>query len=194
MKHLRLKLLLTLSLTFLSTTLAQGMAGHGTAMMGTESTATLEELKGEDFEVAFMSMMIAHHQGAIKMAEWILERGENDDVRSAAEAIIAAQQAEIEELNTWLADWYDAEPNPMMGMMADDMDIMDTMMAAMEAATSPERGFLEQMSLHHNSAIDMAQLSLLRAEHRELRDLAKDIIVAQAQEIAEYQTWLASQE
>ena len=31
----------------------------------------LDSLSGEEFEVAFMSMMTAHHQGAIAMADWV---------------------------------------------------------------------------------------------------------------------------
>lgn len=156
--------------------------------MQMESMAALEGLEGEEFEIAFMSMMIGHHQGAIQMAEWILERTENADIRSAAEKIITDQQAENEQLSGWLAGWYNVEPDSaMMDMMAGETDMM---MAEMEAHESPERAFLEQMSLHHNSAMDMAQLALFRATHSELRELAKNIIVEQAQEIAQFQAWL----
>lgn len=40
---------------------------------------------------------------------------------------------------------------------------------------------------HHNSAIDMAQLALVKATHPRLRELAERIIQNQAQEIAQYQ-------
>ncbi len=188
MKVLRVKVLVILSLFFASSALAQGMAGHDMSTMQMEAMGTLEGLEGEAFEVAFMSMMIGHHQGAIQMSQWILERTENADIRSAAEQIIASQQAEIEQMTAWLTDWYSAEPDSaMMDMMASDTEMM---MAEMEASDNPDRAFLEQMSLHHTSATDMAQLALLRAEHAELRELAKDIIVEQAQEIAEFQAWL----
>lgn len=188
MRVLRAKILVMLSLLFASSALAQDMAGHNMSAMQMESLAALEELEGEEFEVAFMSMMIAHHQGAIQMAEWILERTENADIRSSAEQIITDQQAENEQLSTWLAEWYSAEADSMMmDMMAGETDMM---MAEMEGHDNPDRAFLEQMSLHHTSAIDMAQLALLRAEHNELRELAKNIIVEQAQEIARFQEWL----
>ena len=188
MKVVTLTALVILSSLFASSALAQGMADHNMSTMQMESMAALEGLEGEEFEIAFMSMMIAHHQGAIQMAQWILERTENADIRSAAEQIIADQQAENEQLSTWLADWYGAEPDSMMmGMMTGETDMM---MADMEGHDNPDLAFLEQMSLHHTSAIDMAQLALLRAEHAELRELAKNIIVAQAQEIAEFQAWL----
>jgi uncharacterized protein (DUF305 family) len=148
----------------------------------------LENLQGEDLEVAFLSGMIKHHEGAIEMAQWISERTQNADIQAAAETIIAAQGPEIEQMTQWLQDWYgqgidEASANMMQGEM-------DMMMQTMEASENPDAAFLEQMSLHHNSAIDMAQSALLGSNRPELRELATNIIVAQAQEIAQYQTWL----
>jgi uncharacterized protein (DUF305 family) len=51
-----------------------------------------------------MEMMIAHHEGAISMAETVQTEGSNPDVRSLADQIIAAQRAEIDEMNALLAD------------------------------------------------------------------------------------------
>jgi uncharacterized protein (DUF305 family) len=148
----------------------------------------LSGLTGEELEIAFLSGMIKHHEGAIEMAQWILERTQNADITAAAEAIIAAQGPEIEQMMQWLQDWYgqgiDEESSSMM------QGEMDMMMHAMEAGENPDVTFLEQMSLHHNSAIDMAQSALLGSNRPELRELATSIIVAQTQEIAQYQTWL----
>ena len=52
-----------------------------------DMVAPLLELHGEDFDVAFMSMMIAHHEGAIEMSEWILERTDKPELIETAEAI-----------------------------------------------------------------------------------------------------------
>jgi uncharacterized protein (DUF305 family) len=54
--------------------------------------------------VAFACGMIAHHQGAIDMAEVLLEHGDNPEMRELAEEIIAAQVGEIERMTMWLAD------------------------------------------------------------------------------------------
>jgi uncharacterized protein (DUF305 family) len=48
--------------------------------------------------------MIAHHQGAIDMAEVLLEHGDDPQMRALAEEIIAAQVGEIEQMTTWLAE------------------------------------------------------------------------------------------
>ena len=49
----------------------------------------------EDVDQAFAAMMIAHHEGAIRMAELAREKGRHDEVKELAEAIISAQQREV---------------------------------------------------------------------------------------------------
>ena len=58
----------------------------------------------EDADVAFACGMIAHHQGAIDMAEVLLAHGDDPQMRALAEEIIEAQVAEIEQMTNWLAE------------------------------------------------------------------------------------------
>ena len=53
------------------------------------------------------------------------------------------------------------------------------------ADTAVEDAFLESMVPHHQSAIEMAKLGLERAETKEIRALADDILEAQQTEIAQ---------
>ena len=61
-------------------------------------------MMNEDADVAFACGMIAHHQGAIDMAEVLLEHGKDEKMRALAEEIIKAQVGEIEQMTTWLAE------------------------------------------------------------------------------------------
>ncbi len=76
-----------------------------TGMMDDQQMQDLESSDGQDFEVMFLDMMTAHHQGAIEAAEQVLDGGENPDVADLADEIIQAQQSEIEQMNTWKEQW-----------------------------------------------------------------------------------------
>lgn len=159
-------------------------AGHDMGKMSMEMEGGLATLEGDAFEIAFLSMMIAHHEGAVEMAEWILERSSAPGVWVAAQEILAAQGREIALMEGWLKGWYGQGDEEATDAMREEMI---TMMEEMLSGDDADRAFLQGMSAHHNSAIDMAQLALVRATHPRLRELAERIIQNQAQEIAQYQ-------
>ena len=63
-----------------------------------------EGMMNEDADVAFACGMIAHHRGAIDMAQVLLEHGDDEQMIELAGEIIAAQVGEIERMTTWLAE------------------------------------------------------------------------------------------
>lgn len=81
-----------------------GMGGMGMAGMVDAATMTkLTTLSGQPFDVLWLQSMIAHHQGAIEMAQTEIADGINPDMVNLARNIVTAQQAEIDQMQRMLA-------------------------------------------------------------------------------------------
>ena len=75
---------------------------HSSMMEGMLTVEELDELaglQGSEFDTRWAQAMIAHHKGAVAMAEDVLADGKNPETRKLAEEIIANQKAEIDELS-----------------------------------------------------------------------------------------------
>ena len=71
------------------------------------------------------------------------------------------------------------------------MQTMNQRMMQMEMTGDPSGDFVRMMIPHHRSAIDMAQVLLQQKNiDPEIKAIAEDIIKAQTEEIAKFQTWL----
>ena len=143
---------------------------HNGPRMGNSDTSTSTSGSAEgtfnDTDVAFARDMIPHHQQAIQMARLAEGQAEDPRVRDLADRIEAAQQPEIETLSGWLGDW-DADPGHMddgMGGMGGMMSEQD--MHSLMNATGAEfdRLFLEQMTVHHQGAVEMAEAEIAEME------------------------------
>jgi len=76
-----------------------GMAG----IMSDEDMASLAEARVADFDAMWLQMMIAHHQGALAMAEDVLATTDDPQVTALANAVVQGQQAEIDTMQQLLA-------------------------------------------------------------------------------------------
>lgn len=92
----------------------RGVMGEGNnRMMGMSMMEMNDELKGktgDDFEKAFISGMITHHQGAIEMANQAKQNAKHDEIKKMAGDIISAQSREIDQMKQWHQSWYGTEP------------------------------------------------------------------------------------
>ncbi|TDU79629.1 uncharacterized protein (DUF305 family) [Streptomyces sp. KS 21] len=73
---------------------------HG-AMPGMATEQQLKQLaeaKGADFDRLFLTLMTAHHEGAVKMAGEALATGNNGAVEEMANEVVATQTAEIHRM------------------------------------------------------------------------------------------------
>jgi uncharacterized protein (DUF305 family) len=57
-----------------------------------------------DADKDFLAAMIPHHQGAVDMAEVVLQHGKNPKIRQLAQEIITMQKKEIAEMKQLLKD------------------------------------------------------------------------------------------
>ena len=74
---------------------------HGSMMKGMLTPQQLDELaalRGGEFDAAWAAAMIAHHEGAVDMADDVISDGTNPEIKTLAQTIVATQQAEIEQL------------------------------------------------------------------------------------------------
>lgn len=80
------------------------MGGTGMEGMSTEDMAALEAASGPEFDRMWLEMMVIHHRGAVEMAQTEIAEGSNADAVALAEEIADSQAAEIEEMETLLAE------------------------------------------------------------------------------------------
>lgn len=61
---------------------------------------------GQPYDQRFITAMIAHHNGAIAMAQDALTRAEHPEIKQLAQAIITAQESEVAQMQQWQKDWF----------------------------------------------------------------------------------------
>lgn len=76
--------------------------GRMPGMASPEEIANLEKLSGEEADIAFLRLMIRHHQSAIPMAQAALDGSNIQAVRDLARSIIASQEIEIATMTSLL--------------------------------------------------------------------------------------------
>ncbi|MCB9047776.1 MAG: DUF305 domain-containing protein [Chitinophagales bacterium] len=98
------------------TTEQQSTATDHNSMSMMDMNKQLEGLSGDDYDKAFIEMMITHHEGAVDMAELSASRAKHDEIKQLSQAIITAQDKEIADMKQWQRDWgySTGEMNDMM--------------------------------------------------------------------------------
>jgi uncharacterized protein (DUF305 family) len=90
--------------------MSDGSMMHDTGMsMGDamdDMMAGLSGKTGDEFDKAFLSEMIMHHEGAVAMAQVALRDAKHQEIKNMANDIISAQTQEISQMRIWLKNWY----------------------------------------------------------------------------------------
>lgn len=71
-------------------------------MLDAKQMAALKDATGTARDRLYIEGMIAHHEGAVKMAQDVIDDGSNPEVKALAEAIVSAQNAEIAKMKQML--------------------------------------------------------------------------------------------
>ena len=72
-------------------------------MLSDSEIEALRQAMGKSFDLLFLEGMIKHHEGAIVMAEDVVD-SENPEVSDLAKAIISAQKSEIALMRTMIEE------------------------------------------------------------------------------------------
>lgn len=78
-------------------------------------------------------------------------------------------------------------------------DMKQSMMTGMDSmqkmpmSGDTDKDFAMMMKIHHQQAVDMAQMELAHGKSPAMKAMAKQIIAAQKKEIAKFDQWLAKQ-
>lgn len=147
----------------------------------------LEGLQGDAFDEKFLSLMTEHHAGAVDMAQYTKDDAKHQELRTLSRTIISDQNSEINQMRTWAKQWGYKFSEP-------DQKAVTAMSETLKNKSGDDldKQFITDMSIHHNGAIEMAQLALTNAKHQELKDFAQRIVDAQTKEISDMMSWAAT--
>lgn len=163
-------------------------------------TATADDnkfanLTGEAYDEAYIADMIAHHEGAVNMAELAGGAAERQEIKDLSQAIVKTQSQEMAQMRTWQTDWgyeitmgghgsHGGQANAMSGEMMDMGAELNNL-----TGTAFDKKFIELMIEHHEQAIAMSKYADTNASRQEIKDLARNVITAQEAEIAQMKQW-----
>jgi len=176
--------------TLLANQMWGGMVVYTNSMMGAN------QIMGS-IDSHFIEQMIIHHEDAIIMAELALEKAEHQEIKQLAQDIKRTQSEEIGKMRRWYGDWYGKDvpdafsgitmmgsPMMNMGMMGDKTDIEH-----LKTTPTFDKDFIEEMIVHHQMAVMMAQMLERTTKRSQMQQLAKDIIEGQTKEINSMRSW-----
>lgn len=154
-----------------------------------------------NFDVDFGKIMIEHHEGGIDMARSISNKGENEELKKMAEAIIDKNEGDIAILKD-LVDASDkktdnANDNKMkdantshhMSLLKNSMKENMKEMHDMEMSGNVDNDFAMMMAAHHAHAVEMARMELEYGTSADMKAMAKKIIDSQQKEIGKLKDW-----
>ncbi len=182
-----------------TTTTMEGMEHKDSMTMDQSTTAETHSMGGMkmtgDFDLDFANTMVVHHQSAVEMAKEVIAKGSNAEVKTMAQNIVTAQEAEIAQFKNITANYKMPEMKKEGGEahneLGEIMQKMETDMKVMSKTGNADKDFLMMMIPHHKSAVTMSEDELSHGKNLEIKKMAQKIMDDQNKEIKQFETLLS---
>lgn len=161
----------------------------------------LEEMESiphtEDVSIDFLYGMIAHHEGAIDISKILLKYGgENKEVKTISENIVADQSEEIKTMENLIKELEaksEIDTDKEKEYLSKYNKILEkNKIREKFKPISVDEVFIKDMIKHHEMGIEMSQLVLEYTNDMNIKNIAKNIIEKQNKEIKKMKTILAN--
>lgn len=96
-------------------------------------------------DLRYINAMIAHHKGAMKLAEQVKNESQRQDIKDLANMILTDEPKAIAELYQWKKDWYN-DTTEVASMGVPNLGTYDEKL---------DWRFLNALITHHESGIEM---------------------------------------
>ncbi len=113
-------------------------------------------------DLRYINQMIAHHRGAMLLAEQVADKSPRKEIKDLAASILQGEPKLINELYGWKTDWYN-----------DTTKVKDPAVAKLgEFDEKIDLRFLNALIAHHEAGIDMTKEIRTKSSRKEVLDNA----------------------
>jgi len=117
------------------------------------------------FDLRYINAMIAHHRGAMLLAEQLGKNTTRPELQSLSKAILSDEPAAIAELYAWKKSWYN-----------DTKSVKDPIVANLgPAGETFDLRFLNAIIAHHEAGIEMTEETSKKSSRAEILDNANAV-------------------
>jgi uncharacterized protein (DUF305 family) len=117
------------------------------------------------FDLRYINAMIAHHRGAMLLAEQLEKNTTRSEMKTLAQNILADEPKAIAELYAWKKDWY-----------GDTKNVRDPVVANLGFQDKKfDLRFLNAIIAHHEAGIVMTQETRQKSSRTEILNNADDV-------------------
>lgn len=120
---------------------------------------------GRSFDLRYINAMIAHHRGAMLLAEQLAQNTTRPEMKALAENVLRDEPGAIAELYAWKKQWY-----------RDTRSVRDPIVANLGSADETfDLRFLNAMIAHHEEGVIMTRETRKKSSRSEILNNADKV-------------------